>query len=140
MFIIYTMVVWATFVLLHTHSCSAPTLLPGVQQWRSDTFSLLKKMPISATAKWAVVDAGCWQTLHQLKPQPHAHMFPKKHICPNSHSQESGCNVPQCHCFGRRAIPRFVSIILHNQRRNQYLCHNFTTKLFWEDAHADILA
>jgi hypothetical protein len=30
--------------------------------------------------KRVVVDAGCWQTLHQLKPQQRAHMFPKKHI------------------------------------------------------------
>ena len=79
MFIIYTMAVWATFVLLHTHSCSAPTLLPWVQQWRSDAFSPTQKRRFPPQQKMVVVDAGCLHTLHQLKPQQRAHMVQKKH-------------------------------------------------------------
>ena len=74
MFIIYTMAVWATFFLLHTHSCSAPTFLHWVQQWRSDAFSPAQKHQFPPQQKWVVVVARCWHT------QQGTLMFPKKHI------------------------------------------------------------
>ena len=80
MYIIYTMAVSATLVLLHTHSCSAPTLLPLVQHRRPDASSPAQKYRFLPQQKWVVVDAGFWQTLHQLKPQQRTRMFPKKNI------------------------------------------------------------
>jgi hypothetical protein len=84
MVIINIMSVLAAFAILLTYDCSAPIMLPWVQQWRSDTFSSASKCQLTLPKNWKILLTGCWHTQHHTKTTSASLRFinlPKKHIC-----------------------------------------------------------
>jgi hypothetical protein len=69
-----TMVVWVASALLLMRNCSAPTLLPWVQQWRSKAFSSAKKELIFPNPK--LTTFSCWVLAQTTQHYPHNHSPP----------------------------------------------------------------
>jgi hypothetical protein len=83
----YTMSIWAAIAILLTYSCSAPIMLPWVQQWRSDTFSPALERQSLLLQKWQILSTGCWHTQHyiiSISASLRLLNLRKKHVCRKS--------------------------------------------------------
>jgi hypothetical protein len=80
----YTMSFWAAIAILLMYSCSAPIMLPWMQQWRSDTFSPALECQSLLPQRWQILSTGCWHTQHYIISISASLLLLnlwKKHVC-----------------------------------------------------------
>jgi hypothetical protein len=86
MVIVNTMPVLAALAILLTYSCSAPIMMPWVQQWRSDAFSPVLECELILQKNWQILLTGCRHNTtqkHHTKTTSASLLrinFPKKHV------------------------------------------------------------
>jgi hypothetical protein len=84
MVIVNTMPILAAFAILLTYNCSAPIMLPWVQQWRSDAFSPALKYQSGLPKNQQILLIGCWHTQHHTNTTSTSLLctnLPSKHVC-----------------------------------------------------------
>jgi hypothetical protein len=119
------MYIFYNHVLLSWGNFWSPGALSSSHSWLAQ---LSGGQPCFTAACWHTNNQSNTTTACQHVPKMHIH---KKPILPTSTiKMEGGGNVLQGHHIRGRAISHDAFIILHSQRRNWYLYHNITTKLF----------
>ncbi len=87
MVIVNTMPVLAALAILLTYNCSAPIMMPWMQQWRSDAFSPALECQLILQKNRQILLTGCWHNTtqkHHTKTTSASLLsiyLPKKHVC-----------------------------------------------------------